>query len=412
METQTESGLAVITRSTVGPDAVGYGGTHVMYTAAIPPPEAQRWDGWPVGWAVPWSNSSDALAGRVGTVFACVDLNSRTLATMPPYLVRGATPVRALPWLRNPEPERYADWSEFMKQLVNSLLIRGEAFLWATARYADGYPQRFVVLSPDFVSIDLVEGRAEYRLGGAVLERRDVCHIKYQSYPNDLRGHSPLEAAASNLLGAAALEQYAATIASRGGVPWGVLKHPANLNATQAKDLQDAWRSAATRRDGAPAVLSGGVDLEMLTLSPKDMALLDLRVFDETRICSVLGVPPFLVGLPQPSGLTYANATSLFDYHWRAMLRPLAQSIANALSLWALPGDVRLEYNRDEYVRPDLGERALAYSTLHSIVDPATGARAVTVEEIRAAERFPPVPIAEDAQLPGVATVQPIGVTP
>lgn len=403
MEHTSDSGLAVITRSTVGPDAVGFGATHVMYDADMPPPEAQRWEGWPLGWSVPWSNSGQ-LPARVGTVFACVDLNGRVFASFPPYLVRGSTPIAPLPWLSNPEPERYADWTEFAKQLINSLLIRGEAFLVATARYADETVRRFIATNPDFWQLDIVDGSIEYRLGGQVVAPRDVLHIKYQSQPNDLRGHSPLEAAAANLIGAEAMERYAANLAAKGGVPWGVLKHPANLNSRQAADLQESWRTAASRRDGAPAVLSGGVELEMLTLSPTEMALLDLRIFDETRICSVLGVPPYLVGLPQPSGLTYANATSLFDFHWRATLRPIAQSIGNALSLWALPAGQRIEFNRDEYVRPDFGERVASYATLFGIVDPATGARGITVEEIRAMERLQPTPPGEPVD-PTAATL-------
>jgi HK97 family phage portal protein len=388
----TESGLAVVTRSTVGPDAIGFGATHVMYDADFPPPEAQRWEGWPLGWTPPWSNEGSALAGRVSTVFACVDLNGRVFASMPPYLVHGPHPLPPLPWLRNPEPERYTDWTVFAKELINSLLLRGEAFIVATARYADETVRRFICTNPDFWQVDLVDGSIEYRLGGQVVDRRDVLHIKYQSYPNDLRGHGPLEAAARNLIGAAAMERYASELAGKGGVPWGILKHPANLNSKQADDLQVRWREAAARRDGAPAVLSGGIELQTLTLSPKDMALLELRVFDETRICSVMGVPPFLVGLPQPSGLTYANATSLFDFHWRATLRPIAQSVGNAIGGWALAGDNRLEFNRDEYVRPDFGERVNAYATLHSIVDPATGQQGITVDEIRAAERLAPPP--------------------
>jgi HK97 family phage portal protein len=405
MEHVTESGLAVVTRSTVGPDALGFGATHVMYDAEFPPPEAQRWEGWPLGWTPPWSNQS-VLAGRVGTVFACVDLNGRVFSSMPPYLVHGPHPQSPLPWLRNPEPERYTDWTVFAKELINSLLIRGEAFIVATARYADETVRRFICTNPDFWALDLVDGVIEYRLGGQVVPPRDVLHIKYQSYPNDLRGHSPLEAAAHNLIGAAAMESYAANLAAKGGVPWGILKHPANLNAAQAEDLQGRWRSAASRRDGAPAVLSGGVELEVLTLSPKEMALLELRIFDETRICSVLGVPPYLVGLPQPSGLTYANATSLFDFHWRATLRPIAQAIGNAISGWALAGETRLEFNRDEYVRPDFGERVAAYAQLHGIVDPVTGQRGITVEEIRAAERLVPPPVlGEDISTSGAALI-------
>lgn len=394
MELETDSGLAVVTRAVGDPYNPG---RYVMYPEAFPPPEAQGWDGWPVGWAVPWSNYSTALETRVSTVFACVDLNARTLASFPPYIAKGTTVLAPRSWTSNPEPNVYAAWDEFAKQVVGTLMLRGEAILYATARGSDGYPARFIVLNPDWVNVERNgEGVVEYRVGGALLERGDVCHVKYETYPGDLRGHGPLEAAAYNLLGAAALEKYASNLATRGGVPWGVLTHPNRLNAEQALDLQNSWVSASARRDGAPAILSGGITLEPLTISPKDMALLELRTFDETRIAAVMGVPPFLVGLPQPSGLTYANATSLFDFHWRAMLRPLANTIASAVSQWALPRGTNLEFNRDEYVRPDLPERANAYSTLFAIVDPATGQRAITVDEIRRAERMVPVPLEGD----------------
>ena len=58
-----------------------------------------------------------------------------------------------------------------------------------------------------------------------------------------------------------------------------------------------AWVQGATSRNGAPAVLSGTLELETLTTSPREMALLELRIFDETRIAAALGVPPYLVGL-------------------------------------------------------------------------------------------------------------------
>jgi len=402
-EYETPSGLAVVERAqTPPPDAeppVNVHGhdsalphdehSYVMYPAVSPPLQASRWDGWPVGWVPPWDNWSSGLAQRVSTVFACIDLNARTLATMPPYVTRDGQTLSPPTWLRNPEPEIYTGWVEFLKLCVASYQLRGEVFIWATAHFADGFPARFVVLNPDWVSVDFVDGRREYAIGGERLDTRDVLHVRYSTWPGDARGHGPLEAGARNLLSAEAMERYGANLATRGGVPWAVLKHPANLSATQAQTFRDRWVAGSQSRDGAPAVLSGGIDLEVLSLSPKDMALLDLRQFDEGRICALLGVPPFLVGLPSGGdSMTYSNVSSLFDFHWRATLRPIATALSDALSNWALPGRTGVEFNRDEYVRPGLGERAQAYSVLHNIVDPVSGARAITVDEIRAAERL------------------------
>ena len=140
---------------------------------------------------------------------------------------------------------------------------------------------------------------------------------------------------------------------------------------------------------GAPAVLSGGVTLNPITINPKEMALLELRQFDEARISTLLSVPPMLLGLPTgDSSMTYRNAEGIYDFHWRAYLRPKAATIMEAISGWALPSTQRIELNRDEYVRPSFSERVVGYQTLFNIMDPATGERAITVDEIRAAERL------------------------
>ena len=49
---------------------------------------------------------------------------------------------------------------------------------------------------------------------------------------------------------------------------------------------------------GMPAVMSGGIGIETLQISPEEMALLDLSRYNDSRIAVLLGVPPFLAGLP------------------------------------------------------------------------------------------------------------------
>ena len=71
------------------------------------------------------------------------------------------------------------------------------------------------------------------------------------------------------------------------------------------------------------------------------MALVELSQLTQSRIAVLLGVPPFLVGLPSGGdSMTYSNVTALFDYHWRAGLRPKAQAVMSALSEWLLPRGV------------------------------------------------------------------------
>lgn len=385
----------------VGPNVpAGFGDSHVIYDADNPPAQVQAWQGWPSQWDTPlWNGQTNSAA--VSTLGTCIDLNTRELASFPIYGLKGVT-VSGLPeWSKNPEPEVYSDWVEAAKQMFNTLQGAGECILWATGRYADKSIARWVVLNPAAVNVEWSDGELDYSLAGQSLDRADICHIKYQSYPMNLRGIGPLQWAARNIASAAAIERYVTNLAARGGIPWAVIKTPRHLNGPEATDLQNRWVSASASRLGAPAVLSGGIELEQLTISPREMALIEMRIFDETRIASALGVPPFLVGLPNPQGMTYSNAQSLFDFHWRSTLRPMARSMASAMSQWLLPRGTDMEFNRDEYIRPGPKERAETYQILHGITDGKN--EAITVDEIRMAERWlPNTPVTDVSEVKGV----------
>lgn len=386
----------------VGPNVPqGFGDIHAMYpTGQLETsgymPEVMAWQGWPTGWATPLWNGATYQQRLVSTLWTCIDLNTRQLASFPIYGVKGVKVVPLPDWSNNPEPEMYSDWTECAKQIFNTFQAYGETILWCTARKSDGLGPngigsvaRFVVLNPSLVNVEWVEGSIEYALAGKRLERADVCHIKYESMPTNLRGIGPLEWAGRSVISAAALESMNTNLASRGGIPWAVIKSERKLNGTEAKELQDAWIRGSAARNGAPAVLSGTIALDTLNISPREMMMLEQRVFDETRIAAAFGVPPYMVGLPQPDGLTYANAITLLDFHWRTTLRTHAQTVAMAMSNWLLPRGTRFEFNRDEYNRADDATRASTDATLFAIVD-EKGNRAKTIDEIRLGNRMPP----------------------
>ena len=386
----------------VGPNVpAGFGDTHTMYPdGALETsgymPEVMAWQGWPTGWQTPLWNGQTYPARLVSTLWTCIDLNTRQLASFPIYGVKGVNVVGLPEWSNNPEPEMYSDWTECAKQIFNTYQAHGETILWATGRYRDGKGPngigsvaRFVVLNPALVNIEWVNGEVQYSMGGKPYDRDDICHIKYQSIPTRLRGIGPLEWAAQSIAGASALETMNKNLAMRGGIPWAVLKSQRKLNRAESTDLQNAWITGANSSSGAPAVLSGTLELETLTVSPREMMMLEQRVFDETRIAAAFGVPPYLVGLPQPNGLTYSNAQSIFEFHWRMTLRVAAQTVASAMSNWLLARGTRFEFNRDDYVKPDDLTRAQTDATLFNLID-EKGNRAKTIDEIRMGNRLAP----------------------
>lgn len=335
------------------------------------------WSGWPSGWGTAWSGEIGVLAD---TAWTCLDLNSSIFAAMPPYLV-GAAPSLPTDWITNPDPDRYGSWDDFAKGLFWDYQL-GEAFVLTTARYATGYPARFHLVEPWAVEVDLDgTGSRTYSIGGADVTS-EILHIRYRTRTATARGQGPLEAGAARVVAVETLNRYATNLLQSGGVPPGTLEHPDELSATQASDLQAQWIAARMAGMGLPAVLSGGVKWNSASVSPADLALVDLARFEESRIAVLLGVPPFLVGLPSGGdSMTYSNVSSIFDYHWRAGLRPKAAAVCSALSGWLLPRGTSIEVNRDDYVRPDPKSRAETWQIL-------VGIGALTVDEVRQFERF------------------------
>jgi HK97 family phage portal protein len=314
------------------------------------------------------------------TAWTCLDLNASLLATMPPYLV-GASPTLPDDWLDNPDPDIYASWEEFAKQLFWDYQL-GEAFVIATAYYANGKPARFHVVEPWYVNVEMVGGRRVYSIGSADVTA-DMLHIRYQGGASDAHGHGPLEAGSARLVAASVLTRYGTNIATSGGIPNSVLNYPdGELTATQAADLQNQWVEARMSSLGLPAVLSGGVTFETLQFSPTDMALIELLQFNESRIAVLLRVPPFLVGLPSGGdSLTYSTVSMALDYHWRAGLRPKAQAVMSAMSSWLTPRGTRVEVNRDAYVQPEPLVRAQTWQILIDI-------GVLTADQVKVIERY------------------------
>ena len=211
-----------------------------------------------------------------------------------------------------------------------------------------------------------------------------MLHIRYKSTTDNARGVGPLDVGRSRLIAAGVLLRYVTNFVQSGAVPSGVLESEEELGAKQSAALHKQWVTARMDRLGLPAILSGGVSWKATQVNPLQSALTELAAYTESKISVLLGVPPFLLGLPSSGDpMTYSNASSIFDFHWRGGLRPKAQRVMLALSQWLVPHGTGVEVNRDAYVQPGPYERAQTWQILTSI-------GVVTPEQVQQIERFAP----------------------
>ena len=343
------------------------------------------WDGWPANWAPPhwdWNSRFNAL---VDIAWTCIDRSATVLSAMPVYRTRGQMVIDPTTWMTNPDPSIYTSWHEFAKQLFRDYLM-GEAFVYPIAFGVDGYPLRFRVVPPWLMHVEMREGRRLYRLGGPAGRdvSDDILHIRYDSSTDAPHGKGPLEMAGARAITAGLIETYTRRVVGNGGVPVYTLETDESLTEEEAQDLLKQWVASRQANFGDPAVLDSGAELKTHEgMSPRDMAMIEIAQFTESRIAIMLGVPPFIVGLASTGSesMTYSNVSQVFDQHDRLSLRPMAAAVMGALSGWALPSTQRAELNRDEYSRPDFSSRAHAYFEL-------VQADIMTPEEVRVAERL------------------------
>ena len=80
--------------------------------------------------------------------------------------------------MANPDPAWYPNGiSDAMYAIVWSMYGWGDAFLYITSRYTDGYPSAFTVLDPAPMNVSVVEGRRRYRSGQTNLNPANMVQI-------------------------------------------------------------------------------------------------------------------------------------------------------------------------------------------------------------------------------------------
>ena len=169
----------------------------------------------------------------------------------------------------------------------------------------------------------------------------EILHIRYKSTTDSGHGIGPLSVAGGRMLTAGLIARYVREMASTGGVPIQTIEATESLEEDEAQYLMDRYMAARIQNATAPPVFDNGAKLvDHPAVSPKEMAMLEIEQFNESRIAVLLGVPPFLVGLPSGGdSMTYSNVSSLFDFHDRSYLRTAAIHVMSAISGWALPRD-------------------------------------------------------------------------
>jgi len=247
--------------------------------------------------------------------------------------------------------------------IILALNTIGDAFLYKN-RDTKGQVVELVPLMPHLVEVrgneDTLITHYDYSVYGKgekiELPEKDVVHIRQGIDPNDhRRGHAPLKTVLREILGDEAAGQYTAALLNNMAVP-GVVLTPRNDGyGGPTKDEAESILQMYKEKFGganrfAPMVLSGAMNVDIVSFSPDQMKLGELRRLPEERVSAVLGVPAILAGLG--AGLdaaTFNNTKELREFFTEQKLVPMWRTVANELTHQLLVPDFKDVSLRAEY---------------------------------------------------------------
>lgn len=330
---------------------------------------------------------------QLSTVWACVNLISRTVATLPLNLYKrlpdGGREVardQQLYGLLHDMPNPDMTASTFRQVMMAHLLLWGNAFI--EKQMIGNRIVGLMPLQPAFVQKKRRDNGTffyEYTNNGKVreIDSRHMMHIPAFSMDGYM-GMSVISCARQIFGNAMAADEASGKTFANGMKSSGLITMDMSLSPEQRETIRGHVKSVSDA--GGVMVLEKGAGFQQLTMNPQDAELLSTREFSVEEIARWFGVPPHMIGhtgksTSWGSGIEQQNLGFL-----TFVLETWLDSIEKAISKDLINPEQRSTYYAEHVVeglmRSDSAGRAALYSS-------ASQNGWMTREEIRSKENLP-----------------------
>ena len=367
---------------------------------------------------VAWMMALDSAGGRVVTVMGSDPANyakdgygknavvyraiaeiARSIASVTPLVFKGDEEIEDEKHplaLLVKRPNVAQNWAAFVEAAVSFYMITGNSFMEKVI-IGKNQLRELWVLRPDRVHVEKgpkgVPLRYVYKIGGQETAydvdqstgASKLTHWHTFHPLDDWMGLSPLAAAAEcvDLWNATTTWNY--NLLAKGGTPTIALKVEANkdgsfpkLTPQQKDQITTSFESKFSGPKGKRAiVLDGGLTMERLALSPKEMDWLQARHTSARDVCTALGFPAQLLGIPGDN--TYSNYQEARLAFWEDTAIPLMLAFYSAVSNFVAEATGGAE------LRPDLDSIPALVRKRAETWDKVNASEFLTVNEKRVA---------------------------
>lgn len=316
-------------------------------------------------------NTDGAL--QISAVWACVDLLSRTIASLPLFVYEGEGGARKLArdtvlWqLLHDTPNRRMTPMEFWVAMLLNLMLRGNAYA-RIDRDATGNAVALWPMSADQMTVDVLSDGSVvylYAIGSdrTVFSEQNILHIKDMG--NGTFGLSRLDFMRATTGEMTNAQTAANMLFANGGKPTGVLMIDSVLNPEQRAAIKERFSGMAEGSTSRLYVLEANMKYQQLSLTPAETQLLETRRYGVEEIGRWFGVPAVLIN--------HNNATAwgtgieqIIDGFFKFTVRPALVSLEQAIRKRVLTPAQRarysVEWNFDGLLRANIKDRMEVYS--------------------------------------------------
>ena len=232
-------------------------------------------------------------------------------------------------WFHQPDPNVTRNF--IMSWTADDLIFYGRAFWVVTSRFGNGFPATFT-----WIPAADVQTRDQ---GGPIWfgPSKQITFNGIDLSPNDVvQFISPIQgllsAGARSIRTNINLDTSAERFA-RNQTPAGVLKQTEGepLSAEELSELAAGF--AAARNNNAIAALNQYVDWKESYMDPSKLQLTEARTYQALEMARIANIPPYLVGAPTGSGMTYQNALQARQDLYLFGAKPYIDCIEQTLSM-------------------------------------------------------------------------------
>lgn len=333
----------------------------------------------------------------LSTVYRCVSVLSDSVAMLPIETYRidadgfkSSAKDHAAYYVLNDEPNENMTRSIFMRTMITSMLLTGNAYAYIERDKNLNVIQLIYEPSSN-VSVEFItdgEGvqRKRYRVVGFrdLVEPKDMVHLLNFTY-DGINGISTLEHARRTIGIAQDSEKHAEGFFSGGANTSGILTiQGGRLTKEQIKQNYDRWEEHAGSHPGGIQILEGNMQYQPITISPKDSQLLETREFNVVDICRFFNVSPVKAFDLSKSSYSTVEATQLafLTDTLQPLIVDIELEINRKVFLMSERKNIHAEFNTTTLLRTDKAALSSYYNTLFNV-------GAATPNEIRRENNLP-----------------------